>query len=208
MSEERSSETINVAIDLLTAEKESTVAFLSTLNVLQNQRLTLIEHELQALRRKDEQDPRLNMLAENIEGAKHVVKAIINQLEISKISIPRIKEGEAIIHGRIIDNKGIGKEKCEISVVAEGEPVSIVGKSDQSGYYSIVLPSPVVKKMEGKDFEIYVRSKGFLIDKSSQPLKLEGHEVKYVAVIDNNKLKNVDAQRKAKKEGRKIRKTK
>jgi hypothetical protein len=72
---------------------------LESLNELQQTRLSLIEHEIQLLRHNNEQDKRLEMLEENIQGTKQVIKAIRNQLEIVNIVVPKIKEGEAIVMG-------------------------------------------------------------------------------------------------------------
>lgn len=164
----------------------------------------MIEHEIKTILNNDAHDPKLNMLKENVEGGKQVLKAISNQLEIGKISVPKIKEGEVIVHGRIIDENGNGKGNYEVSIVVEGESLSVIGKSDESGYYSIVLPLSVVKKMEGKDFDIYIRFKGSLIDKSAHPIKFIGPEIKYEKVIEKSELKNVRTQEKVKRESRKI----
>lgn len=205
---EAHSESIAEVARLLSGEKELREAFLRNLNELQITRLSLFEHEIQSLRQRDQYDPRLELLDENVQGAKLFLKAIRNELAIGMISVPKTKEGEAIVHGRIMDENGNGKANCEVSLVTEGEPLNVIGKSDDSGYYSIVLPSSVVKKAEGKDFDVYVRSKGFLVDKSSSPIKITGQEIKYELVIDKNKIKNVQPKEKARKLGQRIRKRK
>jgi hypothetical protein len=191
-------------IDLFSGIREVREKFLSALSGLQKTRLSMIEGEIKRLRHntgpKVGEDPRVKMLERKMMEANQMINTINVQLEIAKISVPKVREGEKLVHGCITDENGHGRRNCEVSLVVGGEVLSVLGKTDDSGYYSIILPASVVKRIGEQDFDIYVRRKGFLVHKSANSIKLTGQENKYEAVLNKSELEDTDMPEKAKRE--------
>ena len=143
MSEENS-KVLNRSLDLLIGVREIREKYLSALQELQKTRLTLLQSEVKRLRRNTQlgadEDPRMKIFEGSIRGANRIINSVTAQLEIAKIIVPRVKEGEALVHGRITDENRHGIRNCEISLIVGGDALNVMGKSDDSGYYSIILP--------------------------------------------------------------------
>jgi hypothetical protein len=202
------SKVINSYVDMRTGIRELRQKFLTNLNQMQRVQLTRLEHEAERLRKLsisyNEPDPRVKMLEANIEGTKQAIKVINNQLEINRIIVPKVKEGEALVHGRITDENGYGVRNLVVSLVAEGERLKVMGKSDASGYYAIILPAAIVNKIkrqkEQNAITVYVHYLNVLVYKSAEPIKLADQENKYEVIIDKNELNAINQQEKEKKE--------
>jgi hypothetical protein len=198
----------NFSLDILRDIRELRQKYLTPINKLHKDQLTQLEHEVERFHSISasytEPDLRVKMIKENIEGKKLAIKLINNRLEIGKIVVPKIKEGEALVHGRIIDENGHGIKNLTISLIVGDERLDILGKSDASGYYSIILPVALVNNINQQNQQdaitVYVHYLNVLVHKSPETLKLTGKETKYEVVIDTVEINAINQQAKEKKE--------
>ena len=135
-------------------------------------------------------DPRINMLEENISAANPVINAISVQIEIGEILVPSLKEGEIIIHGRIIDLNGHGIKNLIVSLVVEGKALDIKSKSEASGYYSLVLPATIADNIKQNDISMYIYSGTVLVYKTTNSIKItDQRQIKFEAVLSEDDIK-------------------
>ena len=194
--EEYNSETVNHAIALLNQVRETRTNFLTTLNDLLKLRNTLFDNEAKRIQtlftEPNTDDPRVKILEENINGAKTVINSISNQIEVGKISVPRIKEGEVLVHGRITDSKGQGIKNYVVLLVVEGKTLDIKGKSDASGYYTIILPPPIIDMVKQHDIFVYVYRGAALIYKDAEPIKItDQQQIRFEIVLGEDDIKPI-----------------
>jgi hypothetical protein len=194
MSDGNNIETENQAIDLLTSVKETRVNFLTGLNDLLMFRNTLLEDEVTRIRNLSngpDPDSRIQMLEENIKAAKPVVNAISIQIEIGQISVPSLKQGEVIVHGRITDPNGHGIKNLVVSLVVEGKALDIKSKSDASGYDSLVLPATIVDNIkQHADMLVYINRGTVLVYKAADPIKItDEQQIKFEVVLTEDDIK-------------------
>lgn len=201
-------EIINTAVNLTTGIRKEREIFLTDLDMLRKAQLELFEQEFKSLSSipLTEPDPRMKTLEEDIQATKEAIKAIAVQLEIGRIIVPNVKEGEILVHGRIAEENGHGIRNVVVSPLVNGKALDVKGKSDTSGYYSIVMPSQIIDSIKDNDINLYFYLRKELIHMSSRPIKLTGQEVKYEVALDKSELKNVYTQQKVKKASDEIRK--
>ena len=193
MSDE-SSEIINQTVALLTGVNETKVKFLTNMNELLKLRNNLFEHEASRVRNLSAEpdiDPRVKMLEDNIKAAEPVINTIATQIEIGRISVPRLKEGEIIIHGRVTDEIGHGIENLMVSLVVEGKTLDVTSKSDASGYYSIVLPTAIVDKIKERDIIIYIYYGTVLVHKATDAIKIIDQQTKFEVMLSQDEIKMI-----------------
>ena len=74
-----------------------------------------------------------------VTRSSKVLDKVIAHEQISRMSVPEVKEEEALVHGRVDDAVGLGYAGLEVRIEnANGDTVSTT-KTDDSGYYSFVM---------------------------------------------------------------------
>ncbi len=210
MSDENNNETVNQAIVLLNSVRETRENFLTSLNDLLKLRNTLLDNEakrIQGLSTEPDADPRIKMLEGNIKAAETLINATSIQIEMGKISVPSLKKGEVLVHGRITEPNGHGIKNYVVSLVVEGKALDVKSKSDASGYYSIILPATIVDNVKQHDIFGYVYRGTALVYKANNPIKItDQQQIKFEVVLTEDDIKMVHLTEKSKKETDKLRK--
>jgi hypothetical protein len=181
--------------------------FLQNLGKLMDIRLSHLEQELGRTRKIfRSSDRRIMMLTEKIETSKAVVNYIKARLEIEAIKVRQISKNQILLHGRVTDEKFHGIKNLAVSLTAGRMPLAEVGKTDSSGYYSIVLPASMMDKLKEKGVTMYVHHGTVLVYKIPDALWITSRENKYEIVLGKDKIKKISVQKKVKKEPRGTRK--
>jgi hypothetical protein len=193
-------------VDIISLIKDRRKDFLVHLDQVQNLRASLLEQEIQRI--KDEfgaNDSRVSRLSEKLESSKITSNIVNAQLEIDAIKVPKKSENQTRIHGRVTNERLRGIGNLAVSLTTEGKALDEVGKTDSFGYYSIILPSTIVKKLESLEVFVYVYHGSTLVYKSPQALKLTmgqdkdtEHEFKFEIVLGRDELKNIELRDKPK----------
>ena len=197
-----------LTLDVIDQTRRMSIDSLLQLNELQKLNITLLEQELKRARKTSEEtDPHISILIEKIESSKSAVNLINVQLEVEAIKVPKISTNQILIHGRVTDEDYHGIKNLVVSLAVGEKALDVVGKTDKSGYYSIMLSSSILeKRKDGEEIFVYVRYGDILLHKSSGPLELDEQETKYEIVLSKNELDKMNEQKNSKKDVRRVRK--
>lgn len=187
-------------IDNISDKGESRKEFLLRLRELQSIRVSLLEEDLGRVRKiSGSSDRRTMMLTDKIETSKVAVDYIKARLEIQAIKVRQISKNQILLHGRVTDEKFHGIKNLAISLTAGREPLHGTGKTDSSGYYSIVLPASMMDNLKEKGVIMHVRHGTVLAYRTTDELRITSQENKHDIVLGKDKIKKIIMQKKVKK---------
>jgi hypothetical protein len=203
-----SEEISTLTLDAIDQTRRMSIDSLLQLNQLQKLNITLLEQELKRIRKTSEEtDPHISMLIEKIESSKSAVNLINIQLEVEEIKVPKISTNQILIHGRVTDEDYHGIKDLVVSLAIGKKAFDVVGRTDKSGYYSIILSSSILqKRKDGGEIFAFVHYGDILLHMSSGPLELDEQETKYEIVLSNKELDIINQQKKSKTDVRRDRK--
>jgi hypothetical protein len=113
--------------------------------------LSLLQHEALRIETKlGPQHPRTVQLKARLEGNLQVVHALEAERQLARIEVPEVVEDGALIHGRIVDEDGLGIDRLLVALVDQsGAPTRDTNEStsDASGYFAIPLDPETVDRL-------------------------------------------------------------
>ena len=137
------SELGDLKLERITATGEAAATQLSMLSLLQHEALR-IETKLGS------QHPRTVRLKARLQGNLQAIHTLEVERQLARIEVPAIVQDGALIHGRIVDEDGLGIERLLVALVdLPGSPVRDTGEptTDTSGYFAISLEPDAVDRM-------------------------------------------------------------
>jgi PASTA domain-containing protein len=113
--------------------------------------LSLLQHEALRIETKlGPQHPRTVQLKARLEGNLQVVHALEAERQLARIEVPEVVQDGALIHGRIVDEDGLGIDRLLVALVDQsGAPTRDTNEStsDASGYFAIPLDPETVDRL-------------------------------------------------------------
>lgn len=138
---------------------------------------TLLQQEKYRLSRKlGEDHPRVKKLEVGIKQNTKLARGLKVQLEVSKIQVPEVPDGGALVHGRVTDENGRGIAGLTLAgETAQKRRSSILSptETDGSGYFAFPIDTEVLTRLQKAQVFLAVRSKqAKVLYRDKEPLKL------------------------------------
>lgn len=110
----------------------------------------LMQAEALRLARLDPQDARIAALAQGADRALAQSAQLQQEATVAAVRVPRVKKTEALLHGRLVDDRGRPAAGVTVTLVDDqGQPVPDVApvEADGAGYYALVVPAPAAARL-------------------------------------------------------------
>ncbi len=193
---------INDLVNQLTGSRKEA---LSDMLAVQTGAQILLQHEEQRLAKKLGSDhPRVLELQSRRLAQLENIQDLSADREIAAIRVPSIKEKEALIHGRLVDEEGRGIAGLRVYLVDEsGKAVAdIETETDASGYYALRLDP--ARLPSGKAATLtFANAKKLVVKRLDKPLTIQAG-VQSISAVQMNRLELAGIQRPAPKSEPKI----
>ncbi len=143
MSEDRPGELTRTLEELFDDLRDGRLEALGDLDRIQTMTRVLLQNEA---RRTDERfgkdHPRARSLKTSLEQNLDNIKGIELELELAGIEVAEVSEDQALIHGRVVDERSRGVGGLFVSISdEEGRTLTPFGRveTDAAGYYALVV---------------------------------------------------------------------
>ena len=183
-------EGLSQVVEIKDAVEEESLALLGRFRDVRALRQALVQQEIVRLKtRYGEDHPRVAELTDALKRNSDILPGFEVELEVSKIKVPATAEKDALIHGRITDEKMTAREGLIAALTdKEGKSLGVEDiKADASGYFAFVLKPEIRKALEEKKKEIYLTvsdQAGRVLYRKPDPLKPEeGGEIRESIVL-------------------------
>jgi hypothetical protein len=176
--EERLTEATSNALGELDHGRLAAWEEMRTLHVLGT---ALMLREKRRLERKHgAQHPLVRRLQEGVTRSAELAHSLRAQIEVAKIRVPEVGEGNALVHGRVTDENGRGVAGVTVRYeTLDGKGSLVLGpvETNQYGYFAIQVEAQKLDGLQDADRMFVVRSKGGkLLYSERDPLNLPAGE--------------------------------
>ncbi|HEV8486163.1 MAG TPA: PASTA domain-containing protein [Blastocatellia bacterium] len=140
--------------------------------------LSLLQHEAARIETKlGSQHPRTLQLKARLQGNLQAIHALEVERQLARIEVPEIVQDGALIHGRIVDEDGLGIDRLLVALVdRSGSPIRDTSEpaTNASGYFAIPLDpqmvDPLTKEYQDGVFLAVLTPRRRLVHQEAKPL--------------------------------------
>jgi hypothetical protein len=134
--------------------------------------------------------PRTRSLRSTLEQNLNNITDLGVETELAEITIPKVEEGQTLIHGRVIDERFRGVQGLFVSLAdEEGRLLTPLGRAetDASGYYALVVDPDALERVseaarEGVFLNVRTR-KDEIVHSEFEPLRIAKGDREIVEVV-------------------------
>jgi hypothetical protein len=177
--------------ELFASLKDSRLEALNEVRELQIIGRVLLQNEAVRMDNRFGGDhPRTRSLRSTLEQNLNNITDLGVETELAEITIPKVEEGQTLIHGRVIDERFRGVQGLFVSLAdEEGRLLTPLGRSetDASGYYALVIDPEALERVseaarEGVFLNVRTR-KDEIVHSEFEPLRIARGDRKIVEVV-------------------------
>jgi hypothetical protein len=182
--------------DLLAALQQVVGGHLEAASLLKDVHImqhSLFQHEVMRLERKLGSDhPRTQQMQARLEANLDLIREIETTSEVARIRVPPVEERGALIHGRVVDENGLGLAGLVVFLEDRSrQPIPSLRQptTDASGYYALSIDSATMErldKVQAKVVGLAIRTQtGEIVRPEPVPLKLAAGESTFSEIALN-----------------------
>ncbi|HWP42963.1 MAG TPA: PASTA domain-containing protein [Blastocatellia bacterium] len=112
---------------------------------------SMLQHEALRIENKlGREHPRTRQLKAGLQTRLQLARALEIERQVIGIEVPEVADEAALVHGRIVDEDGLGIGRLIVCLVeGSGEPVREAGEStsDASGYFAIAIEPEALDRL-------------------------------------------------------------